>query len=351
MQKTTTAYKMLNGSLPIVFDAYIGQGAFDAFVEGSKLPAVVYFHGGGLVCGNRESFFPTWLLERVLGLGFVFLSADHQLMPAATGHDIVQDMKDLFSFIKEKEISGLGKCIRVDADKIVVAGSSAGGLLAFLAGIHCTPRPKAVISCFGMGGDMLIPAYFTPKTKPFFMSRPLQDPGSFLDFTYPFQQERPGPISDSPIGFNPPNHERPGAPSTRRQMVVSMYLQLGTWLDYYTGAHDPSLSQNLLHAAQSEAGLKKLRDYIPAEHRPLFPQLNVDSSFPPTFMIHGNKDTAVLIDESCNLKTSLEKAGVPVKLIEVEGQEHFFDIMPGSAEKYKKEFEQVKAFLVQILNA
>lgn len=27
----------------------------------SPIPAVVYFHGGGLTVGNRESWFPHWL--------------------------------------------------------------------------------------------------------------------------------------------------------------------------------------------------------------------------------------------------------------------------------------------------
>lgn len=40
-----------------------------------KLPAVVFFHGGGLCSGNRQSWFPTWLIST-----YIFISQKKEPM-------------------------------------------------------------------------------------------------------------------------------------------------------------------------------------------------------------------------------------------------------------------------------
>ena len=108
------------------------------------------------------------LLERVSSAGYAFVSADYQLMPPATGHDILKDIRDLWAFVTSgREIifpmSDKDPPLRfkIDADGIVIAGSSAGGLCAYLAAMHCdSPRPKAVVSTYGMGGNFLVSGGF-----------------------------------------------------------------------------------------------------------------------------------------------------------------------------------------------
>jgi len=59
----TLAYKQV-GSRDVLFDIYLPE--IPSF-EGNGIvpvPAVVYFHGGGLTVGNRESWFPFWLHSR-----------------------------------------------------------------------------------------------------------------------------------------------------------------------------------------------------------------------------------------------------------------------------------------------
>lgn len=97
----------------------------------------------------------------------VFISADYTLLTPATGHDIVRDIMDLFRFLD----TGLNQEIRtmhengssprelrfeVDTTALAVAGSSAGGLCVYLAAMHAVPKPKAILSLYGMGGDMLV---------------------------------------------------------------------------------------------------------------------------------------------------------------------------------------------------
>ena len=43
------------------------------------------------------------------------------------------------------------------ADSIAVGGSSGGGLCAYLAAVHCrNPKPVAILSIYGMGGDFFV---------------------------------------------------------------------------------------------------------------------------------------------------------------------------------------------------
>ena len=53
--RTTVAYKKL-GDLTLYIDVYPPTPKSDG-----PVPAVVYFHGGGMTVGDRASWFPTWL--------------------------------------------------------------------------------------------------------------------------------------------------------------------------------------------------------------------------------------------------------------------------------------------------
>src|SRR5882724_9417918 len=80
----------------------------------SLRPALVYFHGGGLTAGDKTSWFPFWLHgmlsslisspflhptteDRAMTAGYAFIAPDYQLLPPATGHHILEDIKDLFT--------------------------------------------------------------------------------------------------------------------------------------------------------------------------------------------------------------------------------------------------------------
>lgn len=94
--------------------------------------------------------------DRVIDLGFVFISADYRLIPPSTGHDIIEDIRCLFRFLVSNEIKSGRFTIRVDPNRMAVSGSSAGGLCAYLAAMHCSPKPRAIFSIYGMGGDFLV---------------------------------------------------------------------------------------------------------------------------------------------------------------------------------------------------
>ena len=110
------------------------------------------------------------LQERVTAAGYAFISADYRLIPPANAHDIIDDIKDVFRFIREELNVKLSEAMpslgsrtypryHVDPNAIAVAGSSAGGQCALYAAMHVSPKPKAVVTMYAMGGDYLVRAY------------------------------------------------------------------------------------------------------------------------------------------------------------------------------------------------
>lgn len=177
----TFTYKLVD-DLRLLIDVYPPSVSAGLVPNGS---AVIYFHGGGLTVGNRRSWFPSWLqrehlrkryptiwfisvkswcTERLSSVGVVFISADYRLVCPSTGHDVLQDIKDLFAFlghnlnqkIEEGCIARGIAVFHIDATAIAVSGTSSGGLCAYLAAMHATPKPVAVLSMYGMGGDYLV---------------------------------------------------------------------------------------------------------------------------------------------------------------------------------------------------
>jgi acetyl esterase/lipase len=46
--------------------------------------------------------------------------------------------------------------VQIDGTRLAVAGASAGGMCAFLAAVHANPKPCAVLSIYGLGGNLLV---------------------------------------------------------------------------------------------------------------------------------------------------------------------------------------------------
>lgn len=159
-----------------------------------------------MTVGDRKSWFPSWLhrtplllhasfcmlidvlydriisyTERITSSGIAFISADYRLIPPCTGHDVLRDIEDLFTFLSASLNTRLlslepnhnhpsnRNVFKIDPERIGVAGSSAGGLCAYLAAAHAFPRPKVVLSMYGMGGDFLVCPIPSTPLSPFLL--------------------------------------------------------------------------------------------------------------------------------------------------------------------------------------
>jgi len=185
------------------------------------------------------------------------------------------------------------------------------------------------------------------------------DPTLFSEYLYPFPLELKV-ITDSPLSYHSASSPRPGYPANVRMLLTRLYLQLGVFLDYYTGEHESSFSAKLRispspGSRDSPSGCfnltsDQLLSLIPEQYHTLFPQLGVTSDWPPTFLCHGALDTAVPVHESRNMQMLLEEAGVQIKLDVFEGQEHSFDYDPNAEVMYGARFDLVGDFLKEFLD-
>jgi alpha/beta hydrolase fold len=98
-------------------------------------PVLVHLHGGALFMGkkNRESLA---LLCRLAGQGWVCISANYRLSPAARFPDQLVDVKKVIAWVREN-----GRAYGADPAVLLLAGSSAGAQLAALAAL--TPGDPA----------------------------------------------------------------------------------------------------------------------------------------------------------------------------------------------------------------
>ena len=106
---------------------------------------LLYFHGGGLIFGNREDL-PKNYIELFAANGIALLAVDYPLAPEtkmATILDIAFEITDWFvhDFLK-----------KIDSSTYFIMGRSAGGFLAMSSALHAQKNhnaPKGVISLYG----------------------------------------------------------------------------------------------------------------------------------------------------------------------------------------------------------
>ncbi|KAH9997436.1 Alpha/Beta hydrolase protein [Russula compacta] len=292
-----------------------------------SVPALVYFHGGGMTVGDRASWFPAWLQKRTTAAGLVFISADYRLMPPSTGHEVLDDVVDLFAFVTRTQFPGTAQ---IDGTCLAVAGSSAGGMCAFLAAIHVDPKPRAVLSIYGLGGDIFSPHFLSPKTEPFFLGLEILDRDDFPDFLHPASASL-APTAQSQPAFFGDDCVTPGMPSNPRMQLARLWFQYGIYLDYWTGLHEPSISHTL-------------RELLPKEAHHL-PATACHPRVAPRAVIHGSKDTAVPTQSSRAMHARLLDAKVETTLRILEGADHSFDLKHGAEKTYGGIFDEAVEFL------
>lgn len=96
---------------------------------GAPGSAVVYAHGGGMICGSVDIYDPA-VRRYVAQTGVPFFSVDFRSAPEHTGDRLARDVFSAISWLRDNA-QGFG----VDPDRIAVMGDSGGGGVAAGAGI------------------------------------------------------------------------------------------------------------------------------------------------------------------------------------------------------------------------
>jgi acetyl esterase/lipase len=109
-------------------------------------PVAVWIHGGALISGSRRLSASCLVLESLLNAGFAVFSIDYRLAPETKLPEIIEDVRHAFRWLRSR-----GTSLKVNTDRLVVCGSSAGGYLTLMTGFCVDPRPKALVSYWGYG--------------------------------------------------------------------------------------------------------------------------------------------------------------------------------------------------------
>jgi acetyl esterase/lipase len=274
LTKTTHTYKTV-GSLKIEADVY---RADDAEVR----PVVVWLHGGALIMGSRNSV-PANLLDLCRKEGFALISFDYRLAPEVKLPTIAQDIKDAFHWLREQ-----APALRIDPDRMVVAGGSAGGYLTLMTGVHIKPRPTALVAYWGYGdvdGD-----WYTKPSDFYRRSTPLID-----------KDEALRAVGQRVLTGTDGSSKASAEEQKARGRYYHYLRQNGLWTKDVTGL-DPSGDRG--------------------KFDPFCPVRNVSPDYPPTLLVHGTEDTDVPYELSAAMAKELTRHKVAHELVTVKGAGH-----------------------------
>jgi len=266
-------------------------------------PGIMYIHGGALIGGTR-GFFLSYCcgdqLKKYLDAGFNVVSIDYRLAPETKLADIIRDIEDAYAWVRAKGPD----LLRVDPDHIAVMGESAGGYLTLMAGFRFEPRPRALVSFYGYGD---ITGSWQVQPSPVYNQLPA------VSREQAFKMVRGPAISEIPFGV----------PDDERGAFYFYCRQQGLWPKEVSG-HDPAKESDWFIAYE--------------------PRRNVTPAYPPTMLLHGNKDEDVPFEQSALMAEALKTNEVDYELMSRPDWGHAFNLKKETPDT-DAAIERVVAFL------
>jgi dipeptidyl aminopeptidase/acylaminoacyl peptidase len=184
-----------------------------------------------------------------------------------------------------------------------VVGHSAGGYLTLMSGFCLNPRPKALVAFYGYGD--IAGEWYSRPSEFYCTNSPL------VSKEEAYQAVDGPPLSEG---------------SNNRGLFYLFCRQQGLWPKEVTG-YDP--------------------DKQPQAYDPYCPLRNVTRDYPPTLLLHGDKDTDVPYQQSVLMADALERHHVEHQFITVSNGGHGFDQRNGGLKDpdNSSRFQQVIDFL------
>ncbi|EGP87642.1 uncharacterized protein MYCGRDRAFT_109455 [Zymoseptoria tritici IPO323] len=266
----TIVYKTV-GDLEISFDLYLSDNA-------KNVPVFLWFHGGGLIQGHRNSLTPS-MRKAVKKHALAVISADYRLAPQASADEILSDVQDCVSFIRTK-LSSAVPASTIDTTRLAVSGSSAGGYLALLAGLYVDPKPNVIAPIYPITDPL---GTFFTNPQPPAMGRPFVE----LETVAPFLDPKSPQVANNDGGDR-----------------SSMYIRM---------QHDANLAKLLRIPEGKDADKWRVSKQIYARRTP------------PAYVLHGDADTAVGVEQADEVVGAMVGCGIEVVYERPHGKDHFLD--------------------------
>ena len=266
--KKTWVYKKV-GELEIKADVYRAG-------DEKTRPVVVWIHGGALINGHREAVSGK-VMDWAKKSGYVLVSIDYRLAPESQLPLVVEDVQDAMKWIRKEG----PKLFHADPAKLAVTGGSAGGYLTLTTGYRVQPAPSVLISFWGYG-DLVGDWYSRPSPHARHQTSKMPRDEALRQVSGP-------PIADS--------RDRPGNGGAFYQYC----RQQGAWPQAVSGWNPHT---------------------EPEKFHPFMPVKNVTPQYPPTVLVHGDKDTDVPYEQSTLMAEQFRAQQVPFELLTIANGEH-----------------------------
>ncbi|KAF3006092.1 hypothetical protein E8E13_011140 [Curvularia kusanoi] len=290
MASLRVPYKTV-GDVGIPTDIYIPKQT-----ESKPAPILIMIHGGAFMLGHA-GINSTDQIQDCLERGWIVLAIEHRLCPGVSVLDgPMADVHDALSWAQNGDLVRVlkehGKELAVDAQRILVMGTSSGGHLALSTAWNSDRTPVAILDFYG-------PKCFADP----FWSMPMPDmPEHFYN-----------PLSDADV---------------RAVYDEQAVFTGGLSLEGQASGADFSNTKQRQGFAMHQIAIGKVINTIwplyPSNLEQIDPILNVSADWPPTAIVHGTADTMVPIRLSKEFEKRLRDNGVKTAFFEIEGEPHTF---------------------------
>jgi len=286
VKQETFVYKRVEG-LDIHAEVFYSAGSK------TPRPVIVSIHGGALMGGWRMTKLDR-MSEIFVEAGYAVVSIEYRLAPETKLPEIVADVRDAHAWVRAEG----PRLFAADPDRLATLGYSAGGYLTLVSGYAVKPRPRALVSFYGYGD--ILGAWYT-------------EPDSYYrtQVELATEEEARSVVGTTPLVTPPENMAIP------RLKFYTYCRQQGLW---------PREVMGLDPRTHDEA------------FTPFVPVRNVTPDYPPTLLLHGQKDTDVPYQQSVQMAQALANAGVEHELALYPEGFHGFDLF-WSAEQFRKDAE------------
>ncbi|KXL50338.1 hypothetical protein M433DRAFT_433578 [Acidomyces richmondensis BFW] len=254
--------------------------SLDLYLPGNprNVPILLWFHGGGLLQGRRSTVAPH-MVRAISKHNIAVISPDYRLAPQVGIAEIFDDVKDVVTYIRDGRLAEeVGKDV-LDTSRLAVSGSSAGGYLAFLSGLYLEPKPKVILPIYPIA-DPLGTFFTTPQPHPFGGPPPNRD--TLAPYIDP---------NSTIMTSTPAEHER-----------NELYFYMLQECNY----------ASLLGMKAGDSIWRVARNVY-------------ERRLPPAYVVHGDADTAVGVEQSDEVVGVMVGCGLPVQYERLHGVQHLFD--------------------------
>ena len=224
--------------------------------------------------------------------------------------------------------------VKIQLDRYVVAGDSAGGYFTLISPYILSPPPTALIDMYGPTN--LIDDRWAQRIKEA-EGKPMEDPDYIVPdrkdaecLAYWSERDPSKALTFSTWWWDittvPENILRRylALPTYSHEDIYKLVMDTYKYVMILSRSTDTERSRIKTWLRREEFGSEEsFREYAKSMS-PLF-KLDEAKTYPPTFILHGTADAAVPVEQSYDIEAKLKAKGIPVGSRYQEGGEHSFE--------------------------